>query len=155
MPVPQIVDYRHGEYALTTDPARIHKDAVYRYLSEEAYWSRGLPREIFERSVEHSFTFSLLCGEEQAGFARVISDFATFAYLADVFVLPAHRGQGLGKWMVARILEHPDLQNLRTWLLTRDAHGLYSRFGFKPLDPGRGMVKRDPDVYTRLRETGR
>lgn len=130
-------------YVVTDDAARLDREAVYAFL-RESYWARGLARETFERSVDNSLCFGLfqagpdeVSGEmpgAQAGFCRVVTDSATFAYLADVFVLPPHRGKGLGKWMIGCVREHPRLQGLRRWLLaTADAHGLYSRYGFVPL----------------------
>lgn len=149
--------WEKGSYTISTDQQLFDRDSVYRYLSEESYWATGLPREIFEKSMDHSaLCFGLFYGDprvdhaEQVGFARIISDLATFGYLADVFVLEAHRGQGLSKWMMATILGHPDLQSLRRFLLaTRDAHTLYEKFGFKPLlQPGKMMeIARGKKVY--------
>ena len=128
-------------YVVTDDAALLDREAVYAFL-RESYWAKGLAREVFERSVDNSLCFGLFqAGERaaeglgaQAGFCRVVTDSATFAYLADVFVLPPHRGKGLGKWMIGCVREHPRLQGLRRWLLaTADAHGLYGRHGFAPL----------------------
>jgi GNAT superfamily N-acetyltransferase len=123
---------------------RVDLDAVHRYLSEESYWAKGVTREVVERSIAHSLPFSAFDGETQVGFARVITDRATFAYLADVFVLPSHRGRGISKLLMTAILAHPELQGLRRWsLVTRDAHGLYAQFGFTALDlPERHMMRR-------------
>jgi GNAT superfamily N-acetyltransferase len=123
---------------------RVDLDAVHRYLSEESYWAKGVTREVVERSIAHSLPFSAFDGETQVGFARVITDRATFAYLADVFVLPSHRGRGISKLLMSTILAHPELQGLRRWsLVTRDAHGLYAQFGFTALDlPERHMMRR-------------
>jgi GNAT superfamily N-acetyltransferase len=124
--------WRRGDYVISTDPARLDLDTIHAYLSEEAYWSPGVPREVVERSIEHSLNFGLYLGGVQAGFARVVSDYATFAWLADVFVLPEHRGAGLGKWLVETAVSHPELRGLRRWVLaTGDAHELYTRFGFR------------------------
>ncbi|HEX8121630.1 MAG TPA: GNAT family N-acetyltransferase [Solirubrobacteraceae bacterium] len=122
----------HG-FEITTDRGRIDVDAVHAFLAT-AYWSSGIDRETVVRSIAHSMAFSLLAPDgSQAGFARVITDRATYAYLADVFVLEPHRGKGLGVWLVQTILDHPELQGLRRWALaTGDAHGLYTRFGFGP-----------------------
>ena len=123
---------RRGDYVISTDPSRLDLDAIHAYLSEEAYWSSGVPREVVERSIEHSLNFGLYRAADQAGFARVVTDYATFAWLADVFVLPAHREAGLGKWLVETAVSHPELRHLRRWVLaTGDAHGLYARFGFQ------------------------
>jgi len=138
-------------YEITSDRARIDVNAVHRFLSEDAYWARDIPREVVELSIRHSLCFAILRGDGLVGFARVISDRATFAYLGDVFVLPAHRGKGLSKWLMECIGSHADLQGLRRWILaTADAHGLYAQFGFSPLKaPPRWMEKHDPDVYTK------
>lgn len=124
---------RSDGYEISTDPGRLDLDAIHRFL-RDAYWATGIPREVVERSVANSIPFGLYApGGEQAGFARVVSDRALFAYLGDVFVLDAHRGRGLGIWLVECVLAHPELQNLRGWsLATEDAHGLYERFGFRP-----------------------
>ena len=131
-----------------SDPPRCARRP--RFLSQEAYWSPGVPIDVVERAIAGSIVFGLYCGNAQAGLARVVSDRATFAWLCDVFVLPEHRGQGLGKWLMECVKAHPDLQGLRRWMLaTRDAHGLYEQFGFTPVDQGRFMEIRDPDVYNR------
>ncbi len=140
-------------YEISTDPARLDLDVVHRYLSEEAYWSPGVPRATVERAVENSLCFGVYAPDfSQVGFARLVTDRATFAYLADVFVLAEHRGRGLSKRLMEAIIAHPELQGLRRWLLmTRDAHSLYAQFGFTPLaNPPRVMERHDPDVYTRL-----
>ena len=121
-----------GEYAVTDEAGAIDAGVVYDFLSG-LYWARGIPRDVFERSLRGSLCLALLHGRELAGFCRAVTDRATFAYLADVFVLPRHRGRGLAKWMVGEMLAHPDVQGLRRWLLaTRDAHGLYAGLGFAP-----------------------
>lgn len=148
--------WKKDSYTISTNPDHLDREAIYRYLSEESYWATGLPREVFEKSIDHSLCFGVFLGdprdgsEELVGFARVISDFATFGYLADVFILEAHRGRGLSKWLVATILSHPELQGLRRMLLaTRDAHTLYGKFGFKPLiQPEKMMeIARGKKVY--------
>jgi GNAT superfamily N-acetyltransferase len=136
------VERRHGEYEISTDPARLDLDVVHRFLSEEAYWSPSVSRDVVERSIENSICFGLYRKGRQVGFARVVTDKAAFAYLADVFVLPDHRGHGLGKWLIETVLAHPDLQGLRRFFLgTADAHSLYERYGFRPVDPGRMMER--------------
>lgn len=128
----QHVEQQRGTYVITTDSARFDIDAIHAYLTR-SYWAEGIPRAIVERSLRGSLGFALLHGAAQVGFARVISDRATFAYLADVYVLEEHRGRGLSKWLVEVVLAHPELQGLRRFLLgTRDAHGLYARYGFAP-----------------------
>jgi GNAT superfamily N-acetyltransferase len=135
---------------VTTDPSKIDRDLVHGFLAE-SYWSKGIPREVFERSIANAICFCLYDGAAQVGFARVVTDRATFAYLADVFVLASHRGRGLSKLIMETIVAHPDLQGLRRWVLaTRDAHGLYARYGFAQLaQPDRFMERWDPQVYQR------
>lgn len=130
-------------YTISTDPSRLDLEVIHDFLAHEAYWSPGVAREVVVRSLENSLCFGVYQGDEQVGLARVISDFATFAYIADVFIRSGHRGQGLGKWLVKTMLAHPGLQGLRKWTLdTRDAHGLYAPFGFKEAPPGKHMVYR-------------
>jgi GNAT superfamily N-acetyltransferase len=117
---------------ISTDPERIDIDFVHSFLNT-TYWAAGRPRDVVERSIRNSLCFGVYTGGRQVGFARVVSDKAVFAYLADVFVVPAFRGRGVGKALVAEIMRHPDVQGLQVFLLrTRDAHGLYARFGFGP-----------------------
>ena len=123
--------HRDDGYTISTDSARLDLEGMRMFL-ERAYWSEGIPRDILERAIANSVPFGLYDAHGQVGFARVITDLATFAYLADVYVLEAHRGRGLSKWLMECVLAHPDLQGFRRWvLLTRDAHGLYRQFGFK------------------------
>jgi GNAT superfamily N-acetyltransferase len=136
-------------YTISNDPADLDFDALYAFLST-SYWSRGIPRETMERSIRGSLPFVLRDAHGQlAGFARVITDRATFGYIGDLFVLPEHRGRGLSKRLMDAIMAHPDLQNLRRWMLaTSDAHGLYEKFGFRPLAaPEVMMERRNPNVY--------
>jgi GNAT superfamily N-acetyltransferase len=137
-----------GEFQISTDPARIDLRAVHEFLTN-SYWARGIPLETVQRSIENSLCFGIYHGDRQIGFARVITDRATFAYLADVFVLPDYRGHGLSKWLMECIIAHPDLQGLRRWMLaTQDAHELYAQYGFSPLKaPERWMEIHRPDVY--------
>ena len=144
------MEWQRGDYEVSTDPARIDIESVHRFLSDEAYWSPGVPEDVVRRAIAGSLVFGLYRGSAQVGLARVVSDRATFAWLCDVYVLEEHRGHGLGKWLMECVKAHPDLQGLRRWLLaTRDAHGLYEQFGFEPVDPERFMEIRDPDVYKR------
>ncbi|MEQ1755659.1 MAG: GNAT family N-acetyltransferase [Micropepsaceae bacterium] len=138
-----------GAYEISSDGARVDVAQVHRWLSEESYWAKGIPFAIVARAIENSVCFSIHHAPDgQVGFARVITDRATFAYLADVFVLEAHRGQGLSKRLMQKILVHPELQGLRRWLLaTRDAHSLYAQFGFESPVPGRLMERVNPKVY--------
>jgi len=142
------IDVRRGEYTITTDPQRVDPVAAHAYLSR-SYWAEGVPFAVVERAISNSLCFALLHGGRQVGFARVVTDRATFAYLSDVYVLEEHRGQGLSKWMLEVVQGHEDLQGLRRFLLaTKDAHGLYAQVGFKPLaNPSRMMEVLDPDVY--------
>jgi GNAT superfamily N-acetyltransferase len=146
------VEWKQDSYVITTDSARVDIDVVYDFLNKESYWARGVPLDVIKRSITGSMCFSMFRGDEQVGFARVVSDRATVAYLGDVFVVTAHRGKGLSKWLVECILAHPELQGLRRFMLvTSDAHGLYEKYGFTPLkSPPRWMEKHDPDVYTRI-----
>jgi GNAT superfamily N-acetyltransferase len=125
---------------VSTDRSRLDLDVVHNFLSG-SYWSPGIPREVVERAIAHSLCFGAFEDGRQVGFARVISDRATYAYVSDVFVLPSHRGRGVGKLIMAAIMSHPELQGLRRWgLATRDAHGLYRQYGFGPLrHPDRAM----------------
>lgn len=134
---------------VSDDRSRMDVGVIHAFLSQESYWAKNVPREVVQRALDHSLCFGAFDGEAQVGFARVITDYATFAYLADVFVLPSHRGRGLGKRLMAAIVEHPDLRGLRRWhLVTRDAHALYAQFGFTPIDaPERHMMKVVKDAY--------
>jgi GNAT superfamily N-acetyltransferase len=126
-------ELRRDDYLISTDPAHLDPEAIYGYLSR-SYWAAGRSREQVVRSLAHSLCFGLYHGAEQVGLARVITDYATFAYLCDVFVLEEHRGGGLGVWLIGAVVEHPDLRGLRQLLLaTRDAHGLYQKHGFTPI----------------------
>jgi len=121
-------------FTISTDKALLEFDMIYGYLHNESYWSKGISAEKVRSSIENSMCFGVYKDGKQIGFARVISDKATFAYLCDVFILDEHRGFGLSKWLLQTILAHPNLQGLRRWLLaTADAHGLYSQFGFTPI----------------------
>lgn len=138
-----------GQLRISTDKAELDVALIHRFLSGESTWARGIPRELVERSIGHSLCFGGFLGTAQVAFARVISDYATFANLVDVFVLPPHRGTGYGKALVAAVLDHPQLQGLRRFTLaTWDAHGLYARFGFTaPQRPETLMERYVPDVY--------
>jgi|ERR1035437_4228222 GNAT superfamily N-acetyltransferase len=128
-------------YLISTDPARLDREAIWRFL-RTSYWSPNIPREVVERAIQNSLVFGLFAGGgDQAGFARVVTDKARFAWLADVFVLEQHRGKGLGVWLVETVLGDPALAGLRFVLGTADAHGLYERFGFRAVDPARMMER--------------
>ena len=144
----ELREYRHGQFLISTDRRRLNVDAIHAFLAE-CYWAKGIPKDVVVRSIQHSLCFGLYNQGKQIGFARVISDYATYAYIGDVFVLDEYRDQGLGKWLMQCIMEHPLLQDLRRWsLLTRDAHGLYEPFGFRSLKaPERWMEIHNPEVY--------
>lgn len=127
------LELTQGAYSISTDPKRLDLDAIHAYLTR-SYWAKGISKELVSKALQNSLCFGLYEGSVQIGFARVITDRATFAYLSDVYVLEAYRGRGLGKWLMGVIVAHPDLQGLRRFSLgTRDAHGLYRQFGFTPL----------------------
>ena len=143
------MNVRRGDFLISTDPTRLNLDVIHGFL-ERSYWAEGIPREVVARSIQHSLCFGLYEGDRQVGFARVVTDRATYAYLADVFVIESHRARGLATWLVQTILDHPDLQGLRRWsLATRDAHDLYRKVGFTGLaHPARHMEKAKPRTYT-------
>jgi GNAT superfamily N-acetyltransferase len=147
-------EVRQENFLISTDKSKLNVDVIHRYLCEESYWAKGIPRDVVERSIVNSICFGMYDKEQQIGFARVISDKATFAYLADVFILPAYRGKNLGKWLMQTIHEHPELQDLRRWWLgTKDAHGLYEQYGWTRITDEvarRFMQKHDPDIYKRI-----
>lgn len=135
-----MADTTKEQYLITTDPQKLDLDAIHAYLSR-SFWAEGIPKDTVARSIANSLCFGLFDGAAQVGFARVVTDRATYAYLCDVYVLESHRGHGLGKWLIETVMAHPDLQGLRRFqLVTRDAHGLYSRHGFAaPANPDRRM----------------
>jgi GNAT superfamily N-acetyltransferase len=134
------------EFEISTDPSRLDIEVIHGFL-RASYWAEGRSRSVVERSIRHSLCFGVYLADRQVGFARVVSDHAVFAYLMDVFVIPEFRGQGISKTLMRAVLGHPELQGLRLFLLgTKDAHGLYAQFGFRPLaEPGRWMAIHDPD----------
>jgi len=147
------VEWRGGDYVISDDPARVDLVTVHQWLSTDAYWSQGVPLDIVRRALANSIVFGIYHDETQVGFARVVSDRASFAWVADVYISPDQRGHGLGKLLMECIKAHPDLQGLRRWLLaTRDAHGLYEQFGFITSTSGRLMEIVDLDIYTRGRD---
>jgi GNAT superfamily N-acetyltransferase len=142
-----------GSVRISSDPRLLDMDLVYRFISEESYWAKKMPRKVFEKGIAHSVCFGAYDDEtgKQIGFARVITDRATFGWLSDVFVLPEHRGRGVSKALLKAVMEHPELQGFRRMLLgTRDGHGLYAKFGFKPVaKPEFYMEIWDPEIYQR------
>ncbi len=142
-------NWQRGEFEVTTDKDRLDLNTTHEFLAQSSEWARGIPRSTFEKSLRHSLCFGLFNKKTQIGFARVISDHATIAYLGDVFVLPEYRGRGLAKWLMECVLSHPELQMLRRWILvTKDAHRLYRQFSFTPLaSPLKFMELYNPDIY--------
>lgn len=144
-------EWKNGEYTISTDPKILNLPLIHKFLSESSYWATERPMDVVERSIQNSLCFGIYHGKEQIGFARVITDYATFAWIADVFVLPEHRGHGLSKWLMDIIIGHPELQGFRRWVLaTKDAHELYRRYGFTELKrPERFMERFDPKTRER------
>ena len=143
------MEWLRNELCITTDQSRMPVDAIHAFLTADSTWARGISRETVARSMQHSLCFALLDGAALAGFARVISDRATIAYLGDVFVVKSRRGKGLAKWLMECVMAHPDLQGMRRWILvTADAHGLYRQFEFTALQlPDRFMELHNPNAY--------
>jgi len=143
-----IRDHHRDGFTVSTDPARLDVDAIHAFLTT-AYWCEGIPRETVARSLAGSLCFGLYEGPRQIGLARVVTDFTTFAYLCDVYILPEFRGRGLGHWLMEHVMAHPDLQGLRRFsLVTRDAHELYRAFGFTEVQsPERHMEIVRPGIY--------
>ncbi|MBI2429087.1 MAG: GNAT family N-acetyltransferase [Ignavibacteriales bacterium] len=137
-----------SEYFISTDKSKLNVDVIHSFLTT-SYWAQGIPRETVVRCIENSLCFGAYFNDEQVGFARVISDYTTFAYLADVFVIEAHRGKEVSKMIMGAVIKHPQLQGLRRIVLaTKDAHGLYAQYGFTPLKvPERWMEIHNPNVY--------
>jgi GNAT superfamily N-acetyltransferase len=144
-----VSDIHKNEFTISTDKQRLGLTVIHKFLTEESYWAATRSLEQTTTAIENSICFGLYHGDRQIGFARVVSDKATFAYLGDVFVIEEYRGRGLSKWLMQVIIEHPDLQGLRRWVLaTRDAHGLYRQFEFSELRfPERWMEKTAPNAY--------
>lgn len=141
-------EWQRGEYTISTDNNRLDIGIIHDFIAKQSYWAQGRPIETVQRALDNSLNFGLYKNDQQIGFARVVTDYATFAWIADVFVLPEHRGQGLSKWLMEVILSHPELQGFRRWVLaTKDAHSLYARFGFIALHrPERWMERPDPNM---------
>jgi GNAT superfamily N-acetyltransferase len=143
------MEWRRDGYEVSDERSRLDRAAVHRFIAEESYWAAGIAQGVMDKAIDNSLCFGLFRGDAQVGFARVVTDRATFGYLCDVFVEAAHRGAGLGKWLVSCVLSHPDLQGLRRLcLMTRDAQELYTPHGFRPMaDPTRYLEIHRPDVY--------
>ena len=133
--------WRKGDYLISTEPNRLNLALIHDFISKQSYWGQGRRRETVQRALSNSLNFGIYNDDEQVGFARVVTDYCTFAWLADVFVIETHRRMGLSKWLMEVIIGHPQLINMRRWVLaTKDAHGLYAQFGFQPLlQPERWM----------------
>jgi predicted GNAT family N-acyltransferase len=146
----QILSLKKEGFELTTDSNRMDLTVIHGFLAHQSYWAKNIPLEIVQKSIENSLNFGLFQNEKQIGYARVVTDYATVAYLGDVFVLPDYRGKGLSKWLMETIMNHSDLQSLRRWmLLTADAHELYKQFGWKQIEKSeRYMEKHNPTVYS-------
>jgi len=142
------MEWKRDGFTVSTEKDRLDRRVIHEFL-RGSYWAKGIPPALVDRSIENSLCFGLYDGETLVGFARVITDNATFAYLSDVFVLESHRGRGLATWVMEVVMAHPDLQGIRRWMLaTADAHGLYRKVGFTPLSkPERIMEKLLPDAY--------
>ncbi len=145
------IEFHNHPYKISTDQALLDIEAIHTFL-KQTYWSPGIPKETLQRAIKNSLCFGLYEDIKQIGFARAISDFSTFAYLADVFIIEEYRGKKLAKWLMQSIMAHPDLQGLRCWLLrTRDAHGLYKPFGFtSPKRIESYMEITVPDIYLKI-----
>lgn len=136
-------EWRRGDFVISTDRFRLQLDFIHDFLANTSYWAKGRSLEVVQRSIENSLNFGVFKGNEQVGFARVVTDYATFAWLADVFIVEKYRGQGLGVWLIEVITSHPRLQDFRRWLLaTRDAHELYRRFGFTEITELKRWMER-------------
>ncbi len=141
-------EWQRGEYIISTDNERLDLAIIHDFISNQSYWGRGRRLKTVQRALDHSLNFGIFKNDRQVGFARVVTDFATFAWVADLFILEGHRGQGLAKWLMKSILSHPELQGFRRWVLaTKDAHELYRKFGFQELKrPERWLERPDPQM---------
>ncbi len=147
------MEFHNGNFIISTDQAKLQVPVIHGFLANASYWAKNVPLAIVEKAIANSLCFGVYEDEQQIGFARVTTDYATFAYLADVFILESHRGRDLAKWLMTCIVSHPELQGLRRWMLaTRDAHGLYEQYGFHPLEkPERFMELHHPEVYDKTK----
>ena len=144
--------WERGNFTITDHRADLDDELIHQFLSDRSYWSKGIPKTVLVKSLDNSLCFGVFKGKAQVGFGRIVTDRATFGYLSDVFILETYRGQGLGKWLVGCMVNHPELGNLRRWMLaTADAHQLYQHYGFMPLGkPDMLMEKLDPNIYQRI-----
>ncbi len=139
------MNWQRQNFTIDTEKSRLNIDFIHDYLSNQSYWAQGRPREVVKKSIEHSICFGVYEDNRQVGFARAVTDYATFTWLCDVFIAASHQGNGLGKWLIECVVDHPDLRELRiTLLATRDAHELYRQYGgFDALDmPSKWMIRR-------------
>lgn len=145
----QHIEVKRESFTISSDPKLLNVDFVHKFLREESYWAKNIPREVVQKSIDHALCYGVYEEGRQVGFARVITDYSTVAYLSDIFIIESYRGKGLSKWLVEVIMSHPELQHLRRWmLLTLDAHDLYRKFGFEhPKNPEWYMEKVTPNVY--------
>ena len=143
------MDWKKGEFAISTERNRLQIEAIHKFLIEESYWAKERSFRQTETAIKNSLPFGVYKGKNLIGFARVVTDYATFAYLGDVFILEEYRGKGLRLWLMETIVNHTDLQGLRRWVLaTKDAHALYEKYGFTALKhPERWMEKAAPNAY--------
>jgi GNAT superfamily N-acetyltransferase len=146
----EILTLSKDDYTITTDKNKLDIIAIHDFLSNHSHWSRNIPIETVKTSIDNSLNFGLFHFQKQIGYAKIISDYSTIAYLGDVYVLPDYRGNGLSKWLMQQVMSHPNLQGLRRWiLLTVDAHGLYKQYGWEePKNPERYMELYNPNVYS-------
>ena len=143
------IEYKKGKYVISTDKRKLSLKTIHGFL-ENAYWSKGIKIERVRKAIRNSLCFGVYEHKNQIGFARVITDHANFGYLADVFIIESYRGQGLAKWLMNCIMNYPDLKDIKAWMLaTKDAHGLYSKFGFKPLDEPQKYMRRVNPKFTK------
>jgi GNAT superfamily N-acetyltransferase len=144
-----INEFEKGDFLISTDKSKLDLQVIHNFLSQESYWAKNIPIELVEKSIENSLTFGVYHKGRQVGFARIITDFAVFATVGDVFIIPEYRGQGLSKWVVETFTSIQELKWIRRWTLyTLDAHGLYEQYGFKLLErPDQAMEINKPDIY--------
>ena len=145
----EIYEATKNDFTISTDRSKINIDFVHDFLAKESYWAKEIPFDVVKKSIEGSLCFAVYDPDQQVGFARVITDYATFGYIADVFIAENFRGHGLGKWLMHCIMDHPQLKGFRRWMLaTKDAHGLYAQYGFMPLDNPDRIMRWNPfDEY--------
>ncbi len=148
----EIITEQKGDFCITTDRSKLDLKVIHDFLANQSYWSGNIPFDVVKTAVDNSLNFGLFHHDRQIGYARVISDFSSIAYLGDVFILEEFRGQGHARWLMDKVMTHPCLQGLRRWiLLTRDAHELYKKYGWTPIaNPDKWMEKYDPNVYKKL-----